>query len=206
MLLKLVENVASYICHELANSIGALDSNLEFLENENPYRQEALEIVKQASQHSVSRIKYLRSLYGSKQKTSYIEEIIDLATGILAGTHSLLNFNSPEFKDVHLEVIDEKLLLAFIYIAYSDMPYGGNIEVNITLADENYKIKVSSVSNKIKTKRNLYQILNTLDESQDMSPGNVIAYYVKKLTEHHKKYKILIDSNKIDYIFYAKVL
>jgi hypothetical protein len=98
------------------------------------------------------------------------------------------------------------IYIAFIYIAYSDMPYGGNIEVNITLADENYKIKVSSVSNKIKTKRNLYQILNTLDESQDMSPGNVIAYYVKKLTEHHKKYKILIDSNKIDYIFYAKVL
>jgi hypothetical protein len=206
MSLKLAQNISSYICHELANSIGVLDGNIEFLGTDNPYQEDAIDLIKHASKHSVARLRYLRTLYGTKQTPSRIQEIINLAAQILSDTHSALHFDSPEFQDAYLEAIDEKLLLAFIYIAHSDMPYGGDIEAKITLTDSGYKIKISSISDKIKTKNNLYQILNDTNVGDNISPTNAIAHYVKYLTQGAQKYKILINSGKIDYAFNAKIL
>ncbi len=206
MSLKLSQNIASYICHEMANSIGALDGNMEFLDSDNPYQKDALDIIRHASRHLVSRVRYLRALYGSKTTSSSLGEIMNLAAEVFVDTRSLFNFNIPELKNADLNDLDAKLLLAFIQIAHSDMPFYGSIEVNVTLVDSGYKIKVSSVSSKIRTKDNLYQILNNADVEQSISPANVVAYYVRQLSQEPQKYKILINPGKVDYIFYAKIL
>jgi hypothetical protein len=206
MLIQLSENISSHICHELANSIGALDSNLEFLGSESLYAKEALEIVKQASAHSVNKLRYFRQLYGSNARHSNLGELVKLAECMFKGAVSKLKFNSNGFDNMHLDIIPSKLLLSFIYIAHGDLPYGGFIDIEISpeSGSEIYQIRVSSNSEKLKPRPNINKILVGLEPLEEMSPRNVIAYYVKYLTDKQPdKFKIIMSPQKIDYIFTA---
>lgn len=207
MLIKLSENISSHICHELANSIGALDGNIEFLESDNEYANEALSIIKQASSHSVFKLRYLRQLYGFNSSPQHLETLIKLSEDAFKSAVSKLKFNINTSEQIKFDLLSGKLFLAFIYIAYGDMPYGGYIDINInhdSSSDIN-EVRISSISEKLKIRPNIHEILTGVDLIDEMSPRNVLAFYIKHLASEEKhRYKIVISQNRIDYIFQYK--
>lgn len=213
MLLTLAESIASHICHELSNSIGACDTSLDAISlTQNP---SCLDTAKLASESSITRIKYLRHLYGRNIMKIPLEQLCNMADTIIKEGRARLEVTLnkqkfdkfSQFIDLILNSEHSKLLLAFVYIANGDLPYGGIIRIDIRHEEKvnNYEIRVSSNSDEIKSRPNIYNILENDRDLEEITTRNVIAYYAKYLaTEHNMKYRILAQENKIEYIFQYK--
>ena len=211
MLLKLSENIASHICHELANSIGACDTCLESFASSGP---EGFATAQMASQSSVNRLKYLRYMYGYNVAPALLSELATMANALIKEGRTKLEFtlNGKPFisslddkSNFRLNTADGKLLFAFIYISHGDMPYGGVIKVDIEYNNERAanEIKISSTADNIKLRPNLYKVLQdeeiTFDE---LSSRNVVVYYARHLgRDNGLKYRVVVTEDKVEYIF-----
>lgn len=216
MLLKLSENIASHICHELANSIGACDTCLDSFVSSGP---EGLATARMASQSSVNRLKYLRYLYGYNVAPALIYELAGIASALIKEGRTCVEFNlnglpfNGEIEkkaNFRLDTADGKLLLAFIYISHGDMPYGGVIQVDIEHNPDRQhnEIKVSSKSDQLKFRDNVYQVLQSQEvSSDDVSSRNVMVYYARELAVSSDiKYRVVVTQGKVEYIFPYKYI
>jgi hypothetical protein len=203
-IIQLSENISNHICHELANSIGALDGSIEFLEDET-YRDEALQNIQKASHSSVSRLKYLRQMYGFGSHRLPLNYLTSLAKEMFRDSVAKLVFNYDETLQIALGSTASKLFLAFVYISHGDMPLGGTINVMITYDEKMHdcEIKISSISDKIKKDRKyIYEILAGVEPFDPISYRNVLAYYVRYLADNHnKKYTVEERDGSVNYLF-----
>jgi hypothetical protein len=211
MLLKLAESIASHICHELSNSIGACDASLEGARVTSDFN--GLDTAKLASESSISRIKYLRHMYGQNVMDLNLKQLMYMAQNLLHEGRAKLEFtfNKLQPTNMALEILLDgvygKLLFAFIYIANGDLAYGGNIHVDIKHDQDlsDYEICISSNSNDIKPKFNILNILSSDQDLEAITPRNATAYYAKYLSQAAGiKYRVVIFDNKIEYIFQYK--
>jgi hypothetical protein len=211
MLLKLAESIASHICHELSNSIGACDASLEGVRvNSNP---SGLDTAKLASESSISRIKYLRHMYGHNVMDLNLKQLVHMAQNLIHEGRAKLEFtfNKSQLINVASEIVLDgvygKLLFAFIYMANGDLAYGGTIHVDIKHDQDlsDYEICISSSSNEVKPKFNILNILSADQDLEAIGPRNAVAYYAKYLSQAAGiKYRVVIQDNKVEYIFQYK--
>ena len=210
MLLKLSENIASHICHELANSIGACDTCLESFASSGP---EGFSTAKMASQSSVSRLKYLRYMYGYNVSPAKLCELATMAHALIKEGRAKLEFtlngepfidNLDDKKNFRFHTTEGKLLFAFIYIAHGDLPYGGTIKVNINHDNERAEneMTIVSTSENLKLRPAVYNVLtNENIDADELNSRNVVVYYARLCSfENDIKYRLVVTENKVEYI------
>ncbi len=133
--LKLAEMLASRLCHDLVNPIGAIANGVELLsEFCDTMQQDALDLVASSADRAMKRIAFFRVAYGfaGHDEGQSIQEVRAFAEGFLAGGKVALDWpTKPEDAAIGLPRSGLKLLLAMIALAADSLPRGGKVVVSV---------------------------------------------------------------------------
>ena len=129
--LKLAEMLASRLCHDLVNPVGAVANGVELMtEFCDTMQKDALDLVASSAESALKRIAFFRVAYGiaGHDEGQSIQEVRVLAQGFLAGGKVALDW--PAKADdvaVGLPRSGLKLVLALIALGAESLPRGGKV-------------------------------------------------------------------------------
>lgn len=133
--LKLAEMLASRLCHDLVNPIGAVANGVELMsEFCDTMQKDALDLVASSADSAMRRIAFFRVAYGfaGHDEGQSIQEVRGLVEGFLAGGKVHLDWpTKPEDAAVGLPRSGLKLVAAMVVLAAETLPRGGGLAVAI---------------------------------------------------------------------------
>ena len=207
--IKLAEYIASHICHDLANSIGAADNSIDYVLDLSNIVKEDLETAKLASRSSVSRICFLRQLYAYSPAEMRLSELINLIQQRFTSDKITFAFEANTVdKKIKLPDILSKLLCAFSYISHKNIPRGGELSIDVKYhaKDDLFEFCVSSSGQNLLIKQVLAEVLDSKARQVDISHENVVAYYLLQLIDQNNiNYRIDKGSQTLAYTFTSKI-
>lgn len=132
--IRVIEFLASRMCHDLISPIGAVHNGVEFLQDMGAdAMDDALGLIAHSSGQASAKLQIFRLVYGAGAKTSALEisDIHEAMEAFIKGDEKVVQ--SWQAKD---DLIDGtptsgfcKMLLAGLLIAYESLPKGGEIKV-----------------------------------------------------------------------------
>lgn len=133
--LKLAEMLASRLCHDLVNPIGAVANGVELMsEFCDTMQKDALDLVASAADSAMKRVAFFRVAYGfaGHDEGQSILEVRGLAEGFLAGGKVALAWPpGPDDAALGLPRSGLKLLLALVALGAETLPRGGSLAVTV---------------------------------------------------------------------------
>ncbi len=133
--LKLAEMLASRLCHDLVNPIGAVANGVELLsEFCDTMQKDALDLVASSADRAMKRVAFFRVVYGyaGHDEGQSIQEMRGLTEGFLAGGQVALDWPpGPDDAAIGLPRSGLKLTLALIVVAAEALPRGGKVAVAV---------------------------------------------------------------------------
>jgi len=133
--LRLAEMLASRLCHDLVNPIGAVANGVELMsEFCDTMQKDALDLVASSADSAMRRIAFFRVAYGNAghDEGRSVQEVRGLVEGFLAGGKVKLDWPAkPEDAAVGLPRSGLKLLAAMVVLAAESLPRGGGLAVSV---------------------------------------------------------------------------
>lgn len=206
MITNLSQDISNYILHEMSNSIGSLNINLELIEK-GQFSKDVLELVKEIRIHCTIQIEYFRYLYGSSSQKKSIGDLVKLSKEFLKYQSANIILSEALPTDLILSAMHGKFLLAFINILTLSMKGEGEINIYEQQEDK-FKIRVFALRENLRESsvENIEEILRYATHKTALST-NIVAYYLQSLIELSKKqkldhnYNIIVDDNIIELNF-----
>lgn len=126
--------LCSKVCHDIISPVAAIGNGLEVFEGEDdPSMQDfAMELITKASKQASAKLQFARLAYGSAGSAGAeidLAEAEKVVRGIVDADKVELTWNAPAATMAKNRV---KLLLNLVSIAFSTIPRGGAIAVNVT--------------------------------------------------------------------------
>lgn len=208
MITTLSQDISSYILHEMSNSVGSLNINLELIEK-GKFSKDILELVKEIRIHCATQIEYFRYLYGSSNQQKTIGDLVRLSKEFLKYQSANIILSEALPTDFMFDAIHSKFLLSFINMLALSMK--GEGEVNIYGQQEDrFKIRVFALRKNLRESsiENIEEILRSATHKTVLA-NNIVAYYLQNLRELSKTqkldydYNIIVDDNTIEFSFYV---
>jgi histidine phosphotransferase ChpT len=183
--MELAALIASKVCHDVINPVGAINNGLEMLdEEEDPESREyALDMIRNVTSQATVRLKFARFAYGAAGSAG---DSIDLRMAeeicreyvVKGGKHTLV-WQGPAGYMAKDKV---KLLLNLVASAISALPRGGEIEVSIrgSLEDPSFAVRCRGVG-----ARSPLHLQEFIDGSHvpPLDTMTVQAYYTCRLAQ-----------------------
>jgi len=192
MITNLSQDISTYILHEISNSVGSLNINLELIEK-GQISKDILELSKEIRIHCATQIEYFKYLYGSSNQKKSIDDLVKLSREFLRyqSTNIILSEALPT--DLVLDAMYGKFLLAFINILALNMKEEGEINIYGQQKDR-LKIKVLAARKNLRSGsiENIEEILCSTTYKVTLS-NNIVAYYLQSLRELSKTRKLDYD-------------
>lgn len=133
--LKLAEMLASRLCHDLVNPIGAVANGVELMsEFCDTMQKDALDLVASSADRAMKRVAFFRVAYGfaGHDEGQSVLEVRGLTEGFLAGGKVALDWPAgPDDGAIGLPRSGLKLLLALIALGAESLPRGGSLAVSV---------------------------------------------------------------------------
>lgn len=133
--LKLAEMLASRLCHDLVNPIGAVANGVELMsEFCDTMQKDALDLVASSADSAMKRVAFFRVAYGfaGHDEGQSILDVRGLAEGFLAGGKVALAWPpGPDDAALGLPRSGLKLLLALVALGAETLPRGGSLAVKV---------------------------------------------------------------------------
>ncbi|MSP48138.1 MAG: hypothetical protein EXQ95_02310 [Alphaproteobacteria bacterium] len=133
--LKLAEMLASRLCHDLINPVGAIAIGVELLsELDDTTRKDALDLVASSADRATKRISFFRVAYGfaGHDEGQSVQQVRGFAEGFLAGGKVALDWPArPEDAATALPRSGLKVLSGLIALAAESLPRGGTLAVAV---------------------------------------------------------------------------
>ena len=133
--LKLAEMLASRLCHDLVNPIGAVANGVELMsEFCDTMQKDALDLVASSADSAMKRVVFFRVAYGfaGHDEGQSILEVRGLAEGFLAGGKVALAWPpGPDDATLGLPRSGLKLLLALVALGAETLPRSGSLAVTV---------------------------------------------------------------------------
>lgn len=133
--LKLAEMLASRLCHDLVNPIGAVANGVELMsEFCDTMQKDALDLVASSADSAMKRVAFFRVAYGfaGHDEGQSILDVRGLAEGFLAGGKVALAWPpGPDDAALGLPRSGLKLLLALVALGAETLPRGGSLAVTV---------------------------------------------------------------------------
>ena len=185
--LKLAEMLASRLCHDLVNPVGAVANGVELLsEFCDTMQKDALDLVASSADRAMKRIAFFRVAYGfaGHDEGQSVQEVRGLAEGYLAGGKVALEWPAkPEDGATGLPRSGLKLLSGLIVLAAESLPRGGKLVVAVN-APAGASLVASGTGARIESAADA--VLKTLmaantPDPASLEPKTVGAAYVGRL-------------------------
>lgn len=129
--LRVMELLASRVCHDLISPVGAIGNGLELLEDaDGDMAKEALKLSANCVRKATALLEYFRMAYGAAGGGLKWENAKSLAAGIVEGTKITLNW-PPTPIGLTPPPGTAKLLLNMTLLASEMLPRGGEVRVSL---------------------------------------------------------------------------
>jgi histidine phosphotransferase ChpT len=197
---------AAKLFHDLAGSLGAIGSAIEFVNSNDPeIRSQALELMELSSTQTADRLKFLRYAYGVSKYNgdADLATIRDLCLLLEKDNKIKVEFLSPGSltNEKSMSVTAGQLILCLAALAKSSLLRGGTVKVSW---ENKNSIIVSATGDNIKNQVEAHDIING-NADVSINPTNVHAYYIKRLIDSRNiKIIIKLDKDKVSYIIDSK--
>lgn len=203
--LEFVQIFAARISHDLAGTLGAINSAIEFVQSDDTeVRKKALELMELSSVQANDRLRYMRYAYGISKYSgdADLETIRELCVLLEKDGNVKMNFQAPGkvTLDQTMDVGVGKLIVCIASMCKTNLFRGGSISVG-WVEDKKNAIIITAEGEGIKEPKDLHEIMqghNYIDVA--ITPQNVHAYYMQKLMEaQNVKLDIKATEGKIEY-------
>ncbi len=128
--LRLAENMAARLCHDLGGSIGSLNQALELAALELAHQSEAFVLARQAAAELAHKIRLMRAAWGPTGSTLDLPGLQGFAKGLRAEVDP-----SALPADIVWQPSMGRLLLNVLLLANESLPRGGRIALGGDAAD-----------------------------------------------------------------------
>ena len=184
--LRVVELLASRLCHDLVSPIGAVNNGMELLE-ESPGDvgavQDAVSLAGGSARQASAALQFFRAAYGQAGRHAFTapDQLAELADAFARGRKSTVDWPpDPRWRDLSADA--GKLALNMVALGVETLPRGGTVRV--ALADGGMLPLVAASGQGARVgEGNLAAIAADADPA-DLTPYTVHAYFTARLAEH----------------------
>lgn len=207
--IEISQFIATKLCHDLAGTLGAIGSGLDFITSKNDeMRTKALDLARTSSEQSISRLVFFRQTYGiaKHQGEANLDEIKKAANDYLKSTKVSLNFHEKYFhmQDIFISANVGKVLLCLIHHAYLSLIHGGEVTVTVDKDDKNTNIIIMAEGRSPKIDKEKLAILNG-ELDLEITINNCISYFARNFSRY-LNLGIKADDSEKDKIKYILTL
>ena len=174
--------LASRICHDVVNPIGAAGNGLELLD-EGGMDEDAMSLVRQSTHSAATHLKFARLAFGA---SGTLESPLDTGEAetaardlVALGKRTTLNWTGPRVNAPKDRV---KLLLNLFLIAQTTIPRGGTIDVGLDAAGDIFAFIIRARGTYVQMPSDFARIYGGVMEDP-ITSHNVQAYYTALLAE-----------------------
>ncbi len=171
---RILELMASRLCHEFVGPVGAVANGVELIEEtNNALAEEALGMVGTSARELASRIKFYRVAYGfSGLSSNNLAELRSLALAIFENGNAKLNWPMPPMAP-QLEDGEGKLVLNMIALAKGALSRSGEVLVDIEGEELIVKVQGKAVG----LAEDLINAITGNQHFDEMTPRNVHGFW-----------------------------
>ena len=220
--IEIAELLNSKLLHDLAGPIGAVSSSIDFIDEQNSeLREKALNLIKDASEKSISKLSYYRIAFGNSKNRFDIELdklkklIISYFSNTKVTIEFLLPINIDEISNYKLSNQSAKIILNALLIFSNSIIYGGKIIIELIIPNQiddfdigksdslntinSFKIKASSEKSLKLDEIFINLFVNKVLNNQYSSYNIIYLYFYKLLQELDNSYNFTIEENNISF-------
>ena len=184
--LRVLELMASKICHDLISPVGAIGNGLELLEDDGggDTAKEALQLSQNCVRRASALLELFRMSYGTAGSDTGLawDAAKSLASGVLAGTKMTLNW--PVLPaGTALPPGANKLLLNLVVLAGDLLPRGGTIAVGVAPGPRGQVLRVTASGQDARISEDLAGVLKGAVAVAALSAKTVHGYFSQRLAE-----------------------
>jgi len=195
--LEFVQIFSAKIFHDLAGTLGAINSAIEFVQSEDvEVKNKALELMELSTNQANDRLRFLRYAYGISKYSgdADLDTVRELCLLLAKDKRIDIEFTPPGrlSNEKSMDVSKGKLIVCLASLAKGALIHGGVVKIS-WLGDSS--ISILAEGNEVKELKDLHAIIKG-EEYLDVpiAPSNVHAYYIYRLLET-KKISLDIKSN-----------
>jgi histidine phosphotransferase ChpT len=184
--LRVLELMASKICHDLISPVGAIGNGLELLEDDGggDTAKEALQLSQNCVRRASALLELFRMSYGTAGSDTGLawDAAKALASGFLAGTKMTLNW--PVLPaGTALPPGANKLLLNLVVLAGDLLPRGGSIAIGVAPGPRGQVLRVTASGQDARISEDLAGVLKGPVAVSALSAKTVHGYFSQRLAE-----------------------
>ena len=183
--LRVVELMASKICHDLISPVGAIVNGLEVLDD-NPKPEDrdfALELIRKSAKTASARLQFCRLAFGAAGSAGAQIDLGDaqnMAKGHIEDGKVTLGWNLPRLLLPKNRV---KLLLNMLIIAQQTIPRGGTLKIDPVGEGETMSFRVTATGLNARVPQNIADVLSAPAVPPAADAHAVQPYYTRLLGE-----------------------
>jgi histidine phosphotransferase ChpT len=182
--LRVIELLASRLCHDLISPIGAVNNGLELLEDKDSgMADDALELSIKSARRAADLLQAFRvSVGGAGNQASFrLADARNMAAGLLEGGKVRLDW--PTDQDSVAAPGLPKLMLNLIMLAGECLPRGGSIAVAIAPAGSRVEARVTAAGQGARLPAEMQASFAGDADIGELTPKTVLGYFSARLSE-----------------------
>ena len=185
--LKVMELLASRLCHDLVGPVGAVNNGLELLEDDfEEMGPEALKLAAESGARAARALQYFRFAYGmaGSRVGGQLEELRELAGNYFGGEKVRLSWPT-EVPAGELPEDLGKLLLNLLLLGAECLPLGGELALELQggAGEGGLSVKVLASGDRAALRDETRPALAPGATADELTPRNVQAFFTCKIAE-----------------------
>ena len=190
--LRVMELLASRLCHDLVGPVGAVNNGLELLEDDfEDMGPEALKLAAESGARAARALQYFRFAYGmaGSRVGGKLEELRELAGNYLGGEKIRLAWpaQAPEGELPEDELPEDlgKLVLNMLLLGAECLPLGGELALELREGEGagTLTVRVVASGERAALREETRPALAPDAAPEDLTPRNVQAFFTGKIAE-----------------------
>ena len=182
---RVMELLASRLCHDLVGPIGAVSNGLELMADDSMGMQdEALELASRSARQSGHALQFYRLAYGmaGNRVGGDFGALRELILNYVSHSKAQFAWSVDAIPD---GLPDEagKLLLNLVELAVESLPRGGKITAHIGSSDVGLFLAVTAAGDRAGLRDDLRIAMDDHVEVEDLSPRNVHGFFTRQLAK-----------------------
>lgn len=187
---RVLELLASRLCHELISPVGAVNNGVELLsDGDAGFMRDATALIGQSARRAALRLQFYRFAYGAGGVGGGAPEAKALVAGILEG--GKVRCDWPAEFDA-LSVSWQKFACNLMLLAVEILPRGGTV----TLAREGSGVAAVAAGEAVNLTQELKAALAPAAEVAALTARTVHAYFTARYAEHVGTKLMLSEADK----------
>lgn len=187
---RVLEILASKICHDLISPVGAINNGIELIEDiGGSVVNDAVKLISASGQQAARRLRLFRMAYGKAgaEASQTIKDTRTCASEYLSGTKAILHWEPTEpMEGFAGETGGLKMVLNALMLAEETLSHGGTIKVEaLNMGSGGHGILISVTGSHASLHEPSMKALTGETPVEEITPRTVHAYVCGKLAQHY---------------------